>query len=231
MGEGYLINVIPNQSCSSTMLQCWTVCPGPSNPMSTVHNCPGRMYVRVAQILLMKNISIQPVAWLSCDCPIHLYLFKSFALKKRVILLQVGLQIEPCSANSYCVETYQGGIQPHKGAPELWESTGGEVIDSTVLHKEFPNEAPNVIHFSIIIIIIIVFINIITIISSSTLNISSLMKPQHHPFRQSIWRPLSLLGGNSFIQNLPRALSSICFFRHPALSLNLRWCSPQLSEQ
>ena len=223
MGEGYLINVIPNQSFSSTMLQCWTVCPGPSNPMSTVHNCPGRMYVRVARILLMKNISFD--LWL--DFPV----MSKVLLKKKVILLQVGLQIEPCSANSYCVETYQGDIQPHKGAPELWESTGGEVIDSTVLHKEFPNEAPNVIHFSTIIIIIIGFINILTIISSSTLNISSLMKPQHHPFRRSIWGPLSLLGGNSFIQNLPRALSSICFFRDPALSLNMRPCSPQLSEQ
>ena len=80
MGEGYLINVFPNQSCSSTKLQCWTVCPGPSNPMSTVHNCPGRMYVRVARILLMKNISIQPAAWLSCDCPIYLY---SKALRSR----------------------------------------------------------------------------------------------------------------------------------------------------
>ena len=48
------------------------------------------------------------------------------------------------------------------------------------------------------------------------------MKPQHHPFRQSIWRPFSLLWGNSFIQNLLRALSSICFFRHPALSLSRR---------
>ena len=91
--------------------------------------------------------------WLS-----NTFVLKSFALKKKVILLQVGLQIEPCSANPYCMETYQGGIQPHKGAPELWESTEGEVIDSTELHKEFPNEAPNVIHFSII--IIIVFINI-----------------------------------------------------------------------
>ena len=39
--------------------------------------------------------------WLS-----NTFVLKSFALKKKVILLQVGLQIEPCSVNPYCVETY-----------------------------------------------------------------------------------------------------------------------------